>query len=431
MFDISNYNIYIALYSFILNFIFLYTLFKNNITSIIDPFVGHILWISANLSFLFIFLIKYGINEIWILFIITFLEYIFFLYIFINKLIKKKPKMQTPIFLINKMEDYKIVFIYIFLMILYIYSKEDLFIYLINHSPIEWPLYRFIELQGRDPIKRILYVGFSPILIFISFYFLIIRKKYKVLVLLWLIFFAALNLVSGARSIILGLVYSFGAFVYFYRDYFSKKYINYLNIIGFIIIISSLLFASIVSLFYFPEKSLLEGFFIVFNRVFASADGLEYYLLYNGYEKIDSGLMPFAMSIFGIYIKRIFGIEYKNIGHQLSELAVGELNFAQGSNYTLPLQVMVIGYYWLPVYVFTLSFLTAKMRNLKPSSNKISVNIFKFFFVSNSFLLIADPEYGLLKILSFVIIFIPIFFIDHIRLSFKSLQNYNYCKVNK
>lgn len=126
MFDINNYNIYFALLSFILNFIFLYILFKNNIISIIDPFVQHILWISANISFLFVFFIKYGINEIWVLFLITFLEYVFFLYI--NNLKEKKLTTQTSISLINKNKDQKVVFIYILLIILYIYSKEDLFI---------------------------------------------------------------------------------------------------------------------------------------------------------------------------------------------------------------------------------------------------------------------------------------------------------------
>lgn len=137
------------------------------------------------------------------------------------------------------------------------------------------------------------------------------------------------------------------------------------------------------------------------NRLLANADGLEYYMLYDGYKKIQSGIYPFILSITGIYIKRIFGIEYKNIGHKLSELALGEsLNFAQSSNYTLFLQIMVFGYYFSPFYVILVSYLTARLRNLVPKGS-MYLHMIYFFLISNSFFIVTDPEYGLLKVLSF------------------------------
>lgn len=297
--------------------------------------------------------------------------------------------------------------------------------YFVNHPTTEWPLYRFVELQGRDAIARILSLGIEPLFYYFTFYFLLIKKEHKKICLGILTLVTALSVLSGGRSSILNLLFILGNFVYFYKHYFDGYFMSKLNRISLFLLIPSLLTAALITSFYNKDHTFMDGLLIIINRIFASADVMEYYLLYNGYDRIESGIMPFFMSIFGIYVKRLFGIEYKNIGHQLSELVVGELSFAQGPNYTLPLQVMVFGYPLMPLYIFVAAFLTAKMRNLIPTTNRVSEHIIKYFFVSNCFFIATDPEYGLLKIISFLIIFPFFYFLTQIKFRFiKNKLNY-------
>jgi len=73
MFDINNYNIYIAYTIFILSNLFLLINFRKNISTLADPFVLYIIWISSINSFLFIYIIKNGVSILACLFMfITF-----------------------------------------------------------------------------------------------------------------------------------------------------------------------------------------------------------------------------------------------------------------------------------------------------------------------------------------------------------------------
>lgn len=201
--------------------------------------------------------------------------------------------------------------------------------YFLTHELSEWVFYRFLELQGRDPLERILSIGARIINRFTTFYIIFILKKYRGILTLILLILTVFDILAGGRSALISLSFNFGSFMYFYINDFHL-YIKKLRRISIVIIFISVFTSIIVSSMYGKDATILDGVYIIINRIIASADGLEYYLLSNGYEVIDSGLIPYFLSIFGIYFKHIIDINHKNIGHQLSELMVGgELDFAQ------------------------------------------------------------------------------------------------------
>lgn len=408
MFDISNYDIFYLYYFFILFIFLLYFLFKNKIYSILDPLFYHIIWIASIFSFLVAFILKHGVDPIWLFFLITMIFYVLFLFYFTMNIDTRIKKNQSRQLLIS-MNNSKFIFFYLLSLLLLIYSQKRMWNYFLTHELSEWVFYRFLELQGRDPLERILSIGARIINRFTTFYIIFILKKYRGILTLILLILTVFDILAGGRSALISLSFNFGSFMYFYINDFHL-YIKKLRRISIVIIFISVFTSIIVSSMYGKDATILDGVYIIINRIIASADGLEYYLLSNGYE-IDSGLIPYFLSIFGIYFKHIIDINHKNIGHQLSELMVGgELDFAQGSNYTLPLQVMVIGVNFATIYIFLVAFLTAKMRNLVPKSRSFSEHIIKYYFVSNSFLIATDPEYGFLVMLSFFLVYFTFFY---------------------
>ncbi len=410
MFDITNYNLFVVLYTFLICFLLLYFLFKNKFVVFFDPLVYHLIWLSSHFAFFVAFLLKYGFDLLLFLFIIVFCEYVFFLFIFIKKInISNSITYNAKL----NISDFKLSYVFLTSVFLIFISKIEVLSYLLTHNLIEWPLYRFVRLQEGNPILKIIEYGVTPIYFYLTFYILFLKKnkKLKFASIVILFYFIFLGIVSGGRSMLISLVLQIGTFVYFHRMDISTKMLAKLRITAFIFILFGLVTSSIVSYFYIinSEKSLIDGFSIIFNRIFANADGLEYYLLYDGYSKIESGLIPFIYSFLGIYLKRISDTEYKNIGHQLTELVIGPVDFAQGSNYTIFLQSAVIGFYLLPIYIILLTYLIAKMRNLVPSE-KISINLLKYFFVSNAFIPPTDLEFFTFNFLSFMILYIFIFF---------------------
>jgi len=405
MFNITNYNTVALFIVLIINFTLISFYLKNKITSIIDPLVYEILWLSSNISFLLVFSFQYGFNPFSIIFLFS-----FFLYIFILKkqLISNNVRYFKKVkIVINKN---KIFLVYVMSLALLLYSKVDLFIYMIENDFSHWFLYRFVDLQGRNPILRIINIGVVPVFLYISFLYIFFLKKYKFIISLLLIGYIILLLLGGGRSSLLSIIFAFGIFLIMHRNIYTKKELSKINIYSSIFVFISILFIIVISSMYKTDSVFMDGVNIFLNRVMANADGLEYYMRYNGYDNIQSGFFSYIMSFLGIYIKRILDIDYINIGQQLSELVVRHsLDFAQGSNYTLPLQVMVFGYYFYPIYVVLISLVVIKMRN-QLISNSFSKNIRIYYLLSLSFGPIHDLEYFMLRIISCILIYFIFFY---------------------
>lgn len=410
MFDIQNYNILLAFGAFIVIFLFLFLLFKNKSIGIIDPITMHLLWISGNLSFLVTFIDKYGLDYIVILFTLVFVIYIYILSYFL-KPINHQCDIQEGNLVINTLNSRKIHIIYFVSLSLLIFGKKPMFDFFMSNNVVSWFLYRYIAIEGGNPFFRMLDTGVTPIFLYLTFYNIHIAKKLKKISLIMLIFYSLISILAGGRSFLLSLIFTYGGFIAFYRGKFlKKKALTNINKIGSILILLAMLLAMIVSSMYKSDSSIEDGAKIILNRVIATADGMEYYIKYDGIEKLPSGGYDYVMSIFGIYLKRVLGVEYKNVGHQLSELATGvNLEFAQGSNYTLPLQVMVLDYILMPVYVLIIGYICTKMRNIKADESG-SLQIVGFFFFTQCFTLATDPEFFILNVISFYLIYYLVFY---------------------
>lgn len=398
LFDIFKYNIPLALGFFALSFCFLMILFKKYITSLADPLIYHILWLSSQATFLVIYAERNLTSLYYSIFLITLVVYIISLVFFFsiysvkknNIIIKYKRDIRQNDYFSHKKWDV-VLFV---LFTLYLYSNKARFEYILNcKSFAELALYRFAELQGRDPLERILSNSVS-----IMFFFLFrcihkdIRRKLSYTIILFVLL---IGIITGGRGTMLSLIFSIGAYVFYYYHEINRRIIVKLNKLSVFFVILAIVFASIISSLYDAENSLSEGFLIIFNRVFAAPDGIEYYLKYSGDEHIKTGFFPYFLSVFGIYIKNMFGIEYKNIGWQLTELAVGEVSFAQGANFTLLLQAIVFNPYITPIYAIVIAWIVSRLRYLYSRNNLyapmvfvasafsfgIAIDIETFFFV--------------------------------------------------
>lgn len=402
MFDITEYNQQILFITFIVSVIILLLLFKNNFSNLLDPLAMHVFWLSGNFAFLTAFLIKYGTAGFPIWFFIFFITYIFFLKVFfvnvrdisINKVLSDKIYSRTR----------KIKIVYIAISCIYFLSKISFFKYAIeNPSLSSWFLYRFVDLQGRDPLLRILSTGSEVYFYFFSFILIFFIKKWRKLAVLGVIGALLIGVFSGGRSSLLSALIYLGAFVFYFNSAFPEKFVRKINIVGTFMVSVAVFVAIIVSSFYEEDASVMDGFSIIVNRFIAVGDGLEYYMLYNGESHIKTGISEYFLAVFGVYVKQFTNIEYKNVGTQLTELVIGDVQFAQGANFVFPLQSFVLGFYSWFIYIPILAIFVAKLRN-----NKTSSFIFlplSFFLSYHCFTFATDMEYAVLCLISGLIIY--------------------------
>lgn len=406
MFDINIYNLEVAYFLFFFFMFFNIILFHDRLSSLCDPLIYHLVWISTVISFLFVYVIKYGLSSSWFFFFLCILFYLIFLYFLHPKVFTRvhKDSQDKTVF-----TSYKLLVI---LLLIFIYSKKDMFLYFLNNDIYMWPLYRYQDLQGRDVLSRILSTGFSQIFIYVIFLNLFFTNKFKILTMMLLFFYVSLGLVAGGRSTMLTVILSFGGFFYVhYQSLKEKKYkINFSVIV---LLSISILMVVLVSGLLLGDVNKGIGIFV--NRFFANADGIEYFIRYDGFNALSSGVKPYLESVFGIYINQLFPVEIKNVGWQLSELVYGhELNFAQGANYSLGLQVAVLGYYFLPVYLIIIVLI---IRFLRSSTVFFSGNysgLIAFLLSFNAYTITTDVEYFVFKFISILICFVLLFFITYL-----------------
>jgi len=230
-----------------------------------------------------------------------------------------------------------------------------------------------------------------------------------------ILFMLILGIISGGRSSLLAILIFLGMFL-FYFD-LTKKYAKRINLWGILGLISALLVAAFVSSKYSQGDTIQDGITMVVNRVAAVADGLEYYMKYDGYENIKSGLHAYFLSIFGIYLHILGGFEYKNVGTQLTELVIGNVSYAQGANYTFLLQIMVIGYYVFIIYTPLIAYFAMKLRYNIP--NQLKRLPLSYFLSSSCFLIVTDIEYGILVLVSGILFYI-LFLYPVLNFNFKN-----------
>lgn len=406
LFDIFEYNISLALFIYFLSLFLLFVIFKKQIITLADPLLFHLLWLSSQIAFFVIYAEHNLITSVYIIFVISLITYLSSLIFFTRyyaKLYKKEK--QTNIGNLNSSNVITIKrwrLIIIILVLLFLYSNSSFIQFALTAgNPAELFLYRFTELQGRVPSERILKISsyFLIFYIFLGLHIGIHRKLSISLIVLILIF----DLAAGGRSALITMLGSAGAYIFIFKSKINKSFIKKFNVISIFLLIFSIIIAMLVSSFYETDATFQTGALVIFNRIFAAPDGIEYYLNNSGESKIQSGLFPYFMSIFGIYVKGLLDIDYKNIGWQLTELVVGEVSFAQGANYTFLLQSVVFSIFLAPIYSAFVAWAISILRYVKFSSFKSAPLAFVSCLIC--FNIATDIEFFFFLLLSTLIVY--------------------------
>lgn len=405
MFDIDNYNAYVLYAIFPIIISMLFYVFRKRLFLFFDPLGMQLIWISSYFVLAILMLSQDGFQTaMCILFIMINLYYLAWLWFFLKPL--NIPRDPTLLDMRQKYEvNRRIIGVAYWLITgAYFVSQTPFFRYALEvGSLLELPFYRYIALQGGEPLFRSLQTGIFPFFIYFSFVRIFFLEGVKKITWLFLLLVILLSAIGGGRSVFL-IIFLYGcAFVFSHRDSIAEASIGRINRITPVILFFVIAAAMTISSFYENEGS---GILNIINRIPATADGIEYYTKYNGYENVSSGLWDFIQGVFGLYIKAFAGegYAYKNIGQQLAELASGgDLQFAQGPNFSLSLQVMVLGFYWFPIYLILLAYLCAKMRNFE--TGDFRTKPLQFLMSINAFLLPSDIEYGIFVMLCGLLIY--------------------------
>jgi hypothetical protein len=405
LFDITQYDQVLAIGLFILFSIALLKLFSPCVTSLFDPLLSHVIWLGSTATLVCLLLINnVGDVEITVIFLFGVTIYIIASSFFMRKYAlgdsglkseeeEKSSSSSSYFYSLRYLSDTNYIIIVLVLSLASLYSLSGFFQYLQGVSSYqEVFLYRFVDLQGRDPLLRIIGTGIGP---YLNFFLIgglfrrgIVRRTAITLITINL----ALGIFSGGRSSFFGIIFIFGQYVFFYRNYIPKSLLKGLNTTGLALIFLGFIIAAFVSSTYQEGTTFSDGLGIIYNRVFAAADGIEYYVKYGGSNKLNTGIDSFFVSVFGIYMKRFLDMpEVKNVGWQLTELALGtEVPFAQGANYSFLLQGVILSPYLVPLYSIIIAFAAAKLRY--SSSKKALYQPVQFFLSTSAISMVSDME---------------------------------------
>jgi hypothetical protein len=143
-----------------------------------------------------------------------------------------------------------------------------------------------------------------------------------------------------------------------------------------------------------------------FNRIFANADGIDYFVKLDGDKLVDT--WGFIKYNFGVFLNRIGDNDEKNqsLGWKLMELAVGgKLNFSLGPNFMIHLQsLMFLSPLLAPVYITLTAFFLLKLRYMK--SNNLSIKDIWIYSISKTSLnFFVDSETFIYQTLIYSVFF--------------------------
>lgn len=196
----------------------------------------------------------------------------------------------------------------------------------------------------------------------------------------------------------MSMLLSLGFFCFYFRRYINQKNTNRLfNRMLLIAAPMTILSLVLVTALYMSKTgdiNLNDGWSVILNRIFANADGLDYFVKLDGDKFIDT--WGFIKYNFGVFLNRIGDSDEKNqsLGWKLMELAVGRtLSFSQGPNFMIHLQsLMFFSPLLAPIYITLTTFCLLKIRYMK--SNNLSIkDIWIYSMASNSLSFFVDSEY--------------------------------------
>ncbi|WP_461126193.1 hypothetical protein [Spirosoma aerophilum] len=394
MYYYEKYNVYVMTISFMVLAVLFFILLRKKIFSIIDPLVNNIIWCASSLGLLFGYLVSKNINLDGFSFVSVFFVYIAGLYFFLDTTPRKVSDLEKGL------TSKKNTLLFTVCLLLNLGSRLEFISYAIEHPSIaSWFLYKFVQYEGRSFWQYILQIGAKPFFIYYLFVLLRTKKEWRPQLIIILIINSLLDIVAGGRSSLLGLLDTYGFFIYYFSPYYTKKSVNRLNWYGISFIIFALINSIIVTSFYSSEGTIEDGVLRMANRILSAGDGLEMYLANNASNIIPSGVLEYSKAAFGIFIKQIIPIETQSVGWQLYEIDSGHISpVSVGPNFILPLQVIILGKFFLIPYTLFISYVVSFLRGNRLSKRLIKSQPLSFVLGILTFQLVIDVEFFVLQL---------------------------------
>lgn len=357
MYYYEKYSVYVLGLSILFISAIIFGLFRKKISSLVDPIVFHFLWCSSGLALLFGYSVSKGVSIDSILFISVYVFYLLALYFFLDE----KP-LRTEI-LQRELSNVKIR-LFVVSLLLNIISRYDFFLYVFNNpSIIEWFLYRFKQIEGRNVLQYIFQVGARPFFIYYSLTLFFAKPRWRLYIGLCIFINLILDVLAGGRSSVIGLLLTLGYFVYFFNPVIPFSTVRKFNWYGVALLGVALFMGALVTSFYKQDATLTDGSLAILNRLLAAGDGVEMHLANNASMYLKTGVGEYIKSVFGIFIKRVIDIQTQSVGWQLYELEHGvSVPFAVGPNYILPLQAFTLGKLFIIPYSLFMGYLVSFLR---------------------------------------------------------------------
>ena len=386
-FDINNYVLWRLYLVFAISIFININIFRRKIYSVFDPLLYHLIWISSMNAVCFELLLEHSDNAWTFFFCLVSLYYTFNIFIFSKQRIR-----ENSVLLLAKQPNYFHYFLLISaFLILFFLDYINKWNHLLNNGIFAAVMYKFEFLdRGRPFYETIAIIMLYPVYEYISFYVCFFEKKMilKLLVMSLLVHNLIINTVTGGRSTTVGMLLSLGFFCLYFRRYIDQKNVNKLfNRMLLIAAPMAILSLVLITALYRSRNediNLNDGLSVIFNRVFANADGIDYFVKLDGDKLVDT--WGFIKYNFGVFLNRIGDGDEKNqsLGWKLMELAVGQkLNFSQGPNFMIHLQsLMFFSPLLAPIYITLTTFCLLKIRYMK--SNNLSIKDIWIYSIANN-----------------------------------------------
>jgi hypothetical protein len=224
------------------------------------------------------------------------------------------------------------------------------------------------------------------------------NANHRLLALMLLLINVVATFLIGSRSVVLLVASTFGAALVLYRKVVPVPSWAR-SLVGLLAFAAVFLFMMVVASAGLLALSLQEAFFAVIQRVLLAADGI--FMLAD--KRIETFFPPSFATLLNYIFGQFFGTLDKNFGWQLFEEFAGRsFPIAVGPNFILPFQLHFAGFA-APLWFLLAVLATVFLRKQVPSYN--TLDSCKIVAVLFAFQHLQDPEYA-----AFVFGFLGVFF---------------------
>lgn len=416
-FDITNYNVTRLWVFFALSGLLSFFLVRKRITSFIDPLVFQCVWASSMLAFSSELMLAKG--SMWSIFFVV----ISFIYLFALGL--TSPKIDVTQKLGRARTELPLAHylrLLVSCLLLLKFAWWEQWSYLLQEGIVGAYKYRLLYLgTGRNVLDTIIGSTIGTLFMYQLFctFFFEKRRAYLMLAVGLIGHSVLINSLTGSRSQIIGVIIGFGGGVYYFRHFIDlpryRTICNWMCAIGMTVGVMALVG---VSALYEARGSagsvsLEAGLRNVENRIFANADGIEYFVKYDGASVLQNTDV-FSANI-SIFLKRFITVPGKSVGWILLENAINQqLGGAQGPNFMVHLQSYVVTHSILlaPFYVLFIVLLSNWIRTVRSRPGMLT-DIPCFYLATSIFGLATDSEYFIFTtaifFTGFVVLVVPIY----------------------